>query len=62
MVWGIIQELGFYRVKSEDFKKLLDDMDLWSSLWDDTVEYDKRVVERVLKLIKGDVFEPISEG
>lgn len=48
-----IADKGFREIHSDDFKKLLDDMELWSALWNDTVEYDRQVVARILDIIKG---------
>jgi len=44
---------SFKEIKSEDFLKLLDVNDAWDSLWGDTVEYDRKVVGRILELIRG---------
>jgi len=59
-VWNTIQNYGFQRIESKDFKKLMDNMNLWDNLWDDTVKYDKRIVERILRLIRGGNFEPLE--
>lgn len=61
-VWNIIQEYGFQRIESGGFRKLLDDTNLCDNLWSDTVKYDRRVVERVLRLLRGENFEPVVEG
>ena len=49
----LVEKKGFLRLDTEDFKKLMDNMTVWDSLWNDTVEYDKQIVKRVLDLIKG---------
>jgi len=51
-VYDIIGEYGFHKISSSDYRKLLDDMDVWGSLWRDTVDYDCSVVGRVLSLLK----------
>lgn len=37
-------------INQEDFKGLVDNNDTWDSLWESTLMYDKRVLERVLQL------------
>ena len=51
---SIINNEGFIPVDTGEFRKLLDDMELWDKLWADTVEYDRQVVKRILDLIKGE--------
>ena len=54
LVKPILQSKGFEEINSDDFRKLLDDMNLWDNLWRDTVEYDRQIVLRVLGLIKSE--------
>lgn len=42
----------FVPINSDTFKGLLDDMNLWNTLWSDAVEYGRQVVERVLDLVR----------
>jgi len=48
-----VDKYSFKEIKSEDFLKLLDDNDIWDRLWSDTVEYDRKVVEKILELVRG---------
>ena len=52
-VLDTIREKGFTPLDTEAFRKLLDDMDLWDSLWRSTVCFDKSVVRRVIELLRG---------
>ncbi len=49
----LISEKGFLPLDGGAFRKLLDDMDAWDSLWADAVEYDRQIVKRILDLIRG---------
>lgn len=50
-VQEILKKKGFFEIESDDYKKLLDDMSLWDKVWQDTIEYDKQVVKRILELV-----------
>lgn len=49
----ILSDKGFITVDSEEYKRLLDNMETWDKLWESTVEYDKQLIERVLLLLRG---------
>lgn len=44
----------FTPISTSEFKKLAENMETWDNLWKDTVEYDKQIVYRILKLIRGE--------
>jgi len=50
---AVVEELGegFKEVDGEKFRKLVDADETWDSLWRDTVDYDRQVVERVMGLL-----------
>jgi len=52
-VLAYINKKGFTEIKNTDFLSLLDNNDTWDKLWSDTIEYDRRVVERILDLVRG---------
>ncbi|MGC9187499.1 MAG: type I-D CRISPR-associated protein Cas7/Csc2 [Fervidicoccaceae archaeon] len=59
IVRDLKQELksrGFIEVDSysDGFRKLVEDVEIWDDLWGSTIIYDKRIIDRVLQLVKGE--------
>jgi CRISPR type I-D-associated protein Csc2 len=46
-----IAEKGFSPVDTGEFRKLVDNDELWDKLWSDTEEFDKQIIERVVQLV-----------
>ena len=46
-----LEKLGFETISEDDYKKLLDNMELWDKLWEETTEFDRQVIRRILDIL-----------